>query len=81
MVHTSTYQYILVQHGTGQYENSSFVQDSMYQYIPVQAFNKTCGFPTNPGSDVAAHSGPIEEHWNSLLLDSERWPVAVQLTL
>ncbi len=56
MVHTSTsaYQYILVtvQHGTGQYENSSFVQGgtSMYQYIPVHAFNKTCGFPTHPES-------------------------------
>jgi hypothetical protein len=50
MVHTSTYQYIVVQHGpgTGQYENSSSVQGSMYQYIPVQAFNKTCGFPINP---------------------------------
>jgi hypothetical protein len=47
MVHTSTYQYIMVQHGTGQYENSSFAQGSMYQHIPVQAFNKTCGFPTN----------------------------------
>ncbi len=51
MVHTSTYQYMVVlQHGTGQYENSSFVQGqgSMYQYIPVQAFNKTCDLPTNP---------------------------------
>jgi hypothetical protein len=48
MVHTSTYQYKLVQHCTGQYENSSFVQGGMYQYIPVQAFNKTCGFPTHP---------------------------------
>ncbi len=48
MVHTSTYQYMVVQHGTGQYENSSFVQGNKYQYIPVQAFNKTCGFPTNP---------------------------------
>ena len=48
MVHTSTYQYMVVQHGTGQYENSSYVQDGMYQYIPVQAFNKTCDFPTNP---------------------------------
>ncbi len=48
MVHTSTYQYETVQHGTGQYENSSQVQGSMYQYIPVQAFNKTCDFPTNP---------------------------------
>jgi hypothetical protein len=32
------------------------------------------------GPDVAAHSGSIEEHWNSLQLESERWPVAVQLT-
>jgi hypothetical protein len=48
MVHTSTYQYMVVQHGTGQYENSSYVQDGMYQYIPVQAFNNTCDFPTNP---------------------------------
>ena len=48
MVHTSTYQYMVVQHGTGQYENSSYVQGGMYQYIPVQAFNKTCDFPTNP---------------------------------
>ncbi len=47
MVHTSMYQYMVVQHGTGQYENSSYVQGSMYQYIPVQAFNKTCDFPTN----------------------------------
>ncbi len=31
MVHTSTYQYKVVQHGTCQYENSSFVQGSMYQ--------------------------------------------------
>jgi hypothetical protein len=45
-----TYQYVPVQHGTvtGQYENSSSVQGCMYQYIPAQAFNKTCGFPTNP---------------------------------
>ena len=48
MVHTSTYQYMVVQHGTGQYENSSYVQGGMQQYIPVQAFNKTCDFPTNP---------------------------------
>ncbi len=34
------------------------------------------------GPDVVAHSesGSIEEHWNNLQLDSERWPVAVQLT-
>ncbi len=48
MVHTSTYQCVVVQHGTGQYKNSSYVQSSMFQYIPVQAFNKTCDFPTNP---------------------------------
>ena len=48
MVRTGTYQYVPVQHGTSQYENSSYVQGSMYQYIPVQAFNKTCDFPTNP---------------------------------
>ena len=33
MVQASTYQYIPVQHGTGQYEISALVQDSMYQYI------------------------------------------------
>ncbi len=47
MVQAGTYQYILVQHGTGQYENSTLVKDSMYQYILVHAFNKTCGFPTH----------------------------------
>ena len=33
------------------------------------------------GPDVKAHSGSIEEHWNSMQLESERWPIAVQLTL
>jgi hypothetical protein len=33
------------------------------------------------GPGVEAHSSPIEENWNSLQLGSERWPVAVQLTL
>jgi hypothetical protein len=47
MVQASTYQYIPVQHGTGQYEISTLVQCSMYQYIPVHAFNKICGFPTH----------------------------------
>ena len=58
MVHTSTYQYTVVQHGTGQYENSSFVQGSMYQYIPVQAFNKTCGFPMKQYKAVQGKTRP-----------------------
>ncbi len=46
-VRTSTYLYNMVQVST-RYEISTLVQDSMYQYMLVHAFNKTCGFPTHP---------------------------------
>jgi hypothetical protein len=46
LVCTSTYRYNMVQ--VTEYEISTLVQDSMYQYILVHAFNKTCGFPTHP---------------------------------
>ena len=50
---------------------------------PARAFtwiSKACAEAGLGGPDVAAHSCSIEEHWNSLQLESERWPVAVQLT-
>ena len=34
-VHTGTYKYVLVQHGTRQYENLTVVRTGMYWYIPV----------------------------------------------
>ena len=48
MVRTGMYQYVPVQHGTGQYKNSQFVHTCMYQYIPVRTFKKSSGFLTNP---------------------------------
>ena len=48
MVRTGMYQYVPVQDGTGQYENSQFVHTGMYQYIPVRTFKKSSGFLTNP---------------------------------
>ncbi len=41
MVHTGTYQYVPVQHGISQYENSTVVRTGMYRYILVRTFNKT----------------------------------------
>jgi hypothetical protein len=64
MVQVGTYQYMLVQHGTCQYEISTLVQDSMYQYILVHAFNKTCGFqPTHEKSGEISKGCTAPMHW------------------
>ena len=47
-VHTGTYQYVLVQHGTRQYENLTVVRTGMYWYIPVRTLKKTSCFLTHP---------------------------------
>ncbi len=39
-VHTGTYQYVLVQHGTRQYENLTVVRTGMYWYIPVRTYTQ-----------------------------------------
>ncbi len=48
LVHSGTYQYIPVQHGTEQYENLTVVRTGMYQYIPVRTFKETSCFLTHP---------------------------------
>ena len=48
MVHTGTYQYVLVQHSVRQYENFTVLRTCMYRYIPVRTFNKTGCFLTHP---------------------------------
>jgi hypothetical protein len=47
-VHTGTYQYVLVQHGTRQYEILTVVRTGMYWYIPVRTLRKTSCFLTQP---------------------------------
>ena len=47
-VHTGTYQYVLVQHSTRQYENLTVVRTGMYWYIPVRTLKKTSCFLTHP---------------------------------
>jgi hypothetical protein len=51
LVRTCTYWYIPVHDGTWQFENSTFVLGSMYQYVLVHTWKKERSFLTHPERD------------------------------